>query len=60
MRYDRFKYSLNPGTCGFDDAQCLKQAIMISQMNKVDLNEIWKWAHNGNQPDKFQKFEKGV
>jgi len=43
-----------------NDAQCLKQAIIISQMNKVDLDEIRKWARNENQPDKYRKFEKGL
>jgi hypothetical protein len=40
-----------------NDAQCLEQAVMICQMNKVYIDDIQKWAKKEGQPDKFKKFE---
>jgi hypothetical protein len=41
-----------------NDAQCLEQAVLICQMNKVDMGGIRRWAKIENQPEKFKKFEK--
>ncbi|MDG5813882.1 hypothetical protein QA601_02235 [Chitinispirillales bacterium ANBcel5] len=43
-----------------NDAQCLEQAMLICQMNKVNMNEIRRWAKIENQPEKFKEFEKRV
>ena len=41
-----------------NDAQCLEQAIMICQMNKVKMEDIRKWAKNEGRPEKFKEFER--
>ena len=41
-----------------NDAQCLEQAVMICQMNEVDMEEIRRWAKMEKQREKFQEFEK--
>ena len=41
-----------------NDAQCLEQAVMICQMNKVDMEAIRRWAKIEKQPEKFREFEK--
>jgi len=43
-----------------NDAQCLEQAILICQMNEVNMSEIRRWAKNENQPAKFKEFEKRI
>jgi hypothetical protein len=43
-----------------NDTQCLEQAVMICQMNKIDLNNIQKWAKKENQPEKFNEFLKRI
>jgi hypothetical protein len=43
-----------------NDAQCLEQAVMICQMNEVDMNEIRRWAKIENRPEKFNMFLKRV
>lgn len=40
-----------------DDAQCLEQAVLICQMNKVDMEEIRRWAKIENRPEKYKEFE---
>lgn len=40
-----------------NDAQCLEQAVMICQMNEVEMDNIRAWAKNEHQPDKFRAFE---
>lgn len=40
-----------------NDAQCLEQAVMICQMNKVELEDIRKWAKKEGRLDKFKEFE---
>jgi hypothetical protein len=39
-----------------NDTQCLEQAVMICQMNEVDMNEIKRWAKNEGRPEKFKEF----
>jgi len=41
-----------------NDAQCLEQAIMICQMNPVDMENIQKWAKREKQPERFKQFER--
>jgi hypothetical protein len=41
-----------------NDAQCLEQAIMICQMNKVNIADIREWAKNEGRPDRFKEFLK--
>ena len=41
-----------------NDAQCLEQAVLICQMNKVDMEEIRRWAKIENRPEKYKVFEK--
>lgn len=43
-----------------NDAQCLEQAIMICQMNKVKMDNIRKWAKNEGNLDKFKEFERRI
>jgi hypothetical protein len=40
------------------DRQCLSQAIMIVQSNKIELDEINRWSKAEGMLDKFQIFEK--
>ena len=40
-----------------NDAQCLEQALMICQMNEVDMDNIRRWATNEGRPDRFKEFE---
>jgi hypothetical protein len=39
-----------------NDAQCLDQAVLICQMNNVDLNNIKEWAKHEGRPDRFKEF----
>jgi hypothetical protein len=41
-----------------NDAQCLEQAVMICQMNKVNIENIREWAKNEGWPEKFKEFER--
>ncbi|OGJ84296.1 MAG: hypothetical protein A2268_02860 [Candidatus Raymondbacteria bacterium RifOxyA12_full_50_37] len=41
-----------------NDAQCLEQAIMICQMNEVDMDNIRKWAEREKRPEKLKEFER--
>lgn len=43
-----------------NDAQCLEQAVLICQMNKVNMSEIRRWAKIENQPAKFREFKKRI
>jgi hypothetical protein len=40
-----------------NDAQCLEQAVMICQMNKVAIRNIREWAKKEGRPEKFREFE---
>jgi hypothetical protein len=39
-----------------NDNQCLEQAVMIYNMNEVNIENIRKWAAIENQPEKFRNF----
>jgi hypothetical protein len=55
--------SLKDRLTGFfygNDNQCLEQAVMIYKMNKVDMDNIRKWAEIEDQPDKFNEFIKKI
>jgi hypothetical protein len=39
-----------------NDRQCLDQAVMICQMNNVDLSNIKEWAKHEGRPERFQEF----
>lgn len=41
-----------------NDEQCLEQAIMVCQMNPVDLDEVRKWAEAEGSLEKYRGFEK--
>ncbi|MBD3240572.1 MAG: hypothetical protein GF331_08310 [Chitinivibrionales bacterium] len=41
-----------------NDAQCLEQAVMIYQMNDVNLEDIQNWARKEGRPEKFEVFAK--
>lgn len=43
-----------------NDAQCLEQAVMICEMNEVNMNEIRRWAKKEDRPDKFNEFQKRI
>jgi hypothetical protein len=43
-----------------NDAQCLEQAIMICQMNSVDMDNIRSWARKEGQEEKFKEFERRI
>jgi hypothetical protein len=44
----------------WDDRQALEQAIMVFQDQKVDLQEIKRWAKAENHLDKFKEFTKAL
>ena len=39
-----------------NDAQCLEQAVMICLMNKVEMDDVRKWAKKEGQQIKFKEF----
>jgi hypothetical protein len=41
-----------------NDKQCLEQAVMICQMNKVEMKNINEWAKHEGQTEKFKEFLK--
>ena len=43
-----------------NDRQCLMQAVMICQMNEVDMENIRSWAAIENRPEKFKEFEEMI
>lgn len=44
----------------WQDRQALEQAVMVFQDQKVDLQEIERWAKAENYLDKFQEFRKTI
>ena len=44
----------------WNDRQALEQAIMVSQDQNVDLNEVENWAKKENYLKKFQEFIKSL
>jgi hypothetical protein len=44
----------------WDDRQALEQAVMVFQDQKVDLQEIERWAKVEKHLDKFKEFTKAV
>ena len=44
----------------WNDRQSLEQAIMVFQDQKVDLQEVKRWAKAENQMDKFKEFIKAL
>jgi hypothetical protein len=40
-----------------NDKQCLEQAIMISKMNDIAIDNIREWAKNEGLPEKYKEFE---
>ena len=40
----------------FHDEQCLQQAVLVTQLNRVDLDEVERWSQNEGQDDKYRKF----
>jgi hypothetical protein len=40
-----------------NDAQCLEQALLICQMNKVKIGNIRAWAKKEGRPEKYKEFE---
>jgi hypothetical protein len=43
-----------------NDLQCLEQAIMICQMNDVDMADIHRWAKGEEKPEKLREFERKI
>jgi hypothetical protein len=41
-----------------NDNQCLEQAVMICQLNKVEMKNINEWAKHEGQTEKFNDFLK--
>ncbi len=41
----------------WDDMQCLEQAVSVASCNKIDLNEIHRWAVKEGQEGKFDKYK---
>jgi len=41
----------------FHDEQCLKQAVLVTQENRVDLSEVRRWSISEGQDDKFLHYE---
>jgi len=39
-----------------NDAQCLDQAVMICQMNDVDIDSIKEWGKHEGRPERFREF----
>ena len=42
----------------WDDMQCLKQAVSVAGSNKIDLNEIHRWAVKEGHKGKFEVFKR--
>lgn len=41
----------------FHDEQCLRQAVLVTQRNRVDLSEVRRWSISEGQDDKFQHYK---
>jgi hypothetical protein len=41
----------------WDDQQCLVQAILVSQVNEIDIDEIERWSEVGGMLEKFQQIK---
>jgi hypothetical protein len=42
----------------WNDRQCLDQAILVTKMNDINLDEVERWSKNEGEKDKFKKFLK--
>lgn len=41
----------------FRDEQCLRQAVLVTQENRVDLSEVKRWSHSEGQEDKYRHYK---
>jgi hypothetical protein len=39
----------------WDDLQCLEQAVLVAQANKIDLKEIKRWSEGEGKLDEFRR-----
>ena len=39
----------------WDDLQCLEQAVLVAQANRIDLEEIERWSENEGKLDEFRR-----
>jgi hypothetical protein len=44
----------------FHDEQCLHQAVLVTEKNQVDLDEVERWSRNEGQNDKYRHFKRLV
>ena len=42
----------------WDDMQCLEQAVRVAGGNKIDLDEIHRWAVKEGHEGKFNEFNR--
>lgn len=40
----------------WNDLQCLQQAILVAKYNKIDIDEVRRWAEKEGELEKFKKF----
>jgi hypothetical protein len=41
----------------WDDLQCLEQAVLVAQANKIDLEEIERWSKSEDKLDEFRRIK---
>jgi hypothetical protein len=41
----------------WDDLQCLEQAVLVAQANKIDLEEIERWSKGEGKLDEFRRIK---
>jgi len=39
----------------WDDLQCLEQAVLVAQVNRIDLEEIERWSGGEEKLDEFRR-----
>ncbi len=44
----------------WDDLQCLNQAVIVAQRNKIDIEEVGRWSKVENSIEKFEIFLKSL
>lgn len=42
----------------WNDRQCLKQAVLVTKMNDINLNEVERWSKKESEEEKFKEFLK--
>jgi len=40
----------------WDDRQCLSQAVLVTQLNEIDIKEVERWAKGEGTPEKLNEY----